>query len=100
MVKIFSGELEAGESKSFEFFPGRKDKNCVGVLVSSGVEVSLFFDGGNEMVFQGVSVNTNPSISPNKKMIPIKSELKNYLKGKVSNSIKKNIDFSIYLVIQ
>lgn len=100
MIKIFGGGVEANSSKTFQFFPQRKDRKCVGILITSGVEVSLFFDGGNEMIFQLVPVLSNSNIPPNQKVISIKKELKTYIKGKISNSTNKNIQSSIYLLIQ
>lgn len=99
MIKIFEGELEANSTKTFEYFPQRKDKKCVGVLITSGVQVSLFFDSGNEMAFQGLPASSNSSLSPDSRIISVERKVPNYLKGKISN--KKNVTCfsSIYLII-
>lgn len=100
MVKIFGAELEAESSTTFEYQPKVKDKQCVGVLISSSLESSLVFDNGNELLLHRLPINTNSNIAPDQKIIRFDKELKGCIQGRAYNRGKDKIRGSIYLLMK
>ena len=99
MIKIFGAELEAESSTTFEYQTKVKDKQCVGVLISSSLESSLVFDNGNELLLHRLPIETNSNLAPDQKIIRFKKELKGCIQGRIYNREKEKIRGSVYLLI-
>ena len=99
MIKIFGAELEAESSTTFEYQTKVKDKQCVGVLISSSLESSLVFDNGNELLLHRLPIETNSNLAPDQMIIPFEKELKGCIRGRVWNRTGEVILGGIYLVV-
>ncbi len=100
MIKIFGAELEAESSTTFEYQPKVKDKQCVGVLISSSLESSLVFDNGNELLLHRLPITTNSNLAPDQKIIRFEKELKGCIRGRVWNRYDEKLTGSVYLLVE
>lgn len=81
---IYSNEIDAGESVSFEYKPSREMKTT-GFLFSSDIEVSMSFQSGTDLKFLRYLADSNAECSPNDRIIPFSEKIEGSVKGVITS---------------